>query len=71
MTNEDNTTDVPISNWTLATGTKPGARDVYSAAARVDTQNVCFHATRSLRFAPHRCVDAHSGDETNGIAVAI
>jgi hypothetical protein len=29
MTNEDNTTDVPISNWTLATGTKPGARYVY------------------------------------------
>ena len=34
MTNEDNTTDVPISNWTLATGTKPGARDVYSPPAR-------------------------------------
>jgi hypothetical protein len=30
MTNGDNTTDVPISNWTLATGTKPGARYVYS-----------------------------------------
>ena len=30
MTNEDNTADVRISNWTLATGTKPGARDVYS-----------------------------------------
>ena len=30
MTNEDNTTDVPISDWTLATGTKPGARYVYS-----------------------------------------
>jgi hypothetical protein len=29
MTNEDNTTNVPISNWTLATGTKPGARYVY------------------------------------------
>ena len=29
MTNEHNTTDVPISNWTLATGTKPGARYVY------------------------------------------
>jgi hypothetical protein len=33
MTNEDNTTDVPISNWTLATGTKPGARYVYSSPA--------------------------------------
>jgi hypothetical protein len=30
MTNEDTTADVPISNWTLATGTKPGARDVYA-----------------------------------------
>ena len=30
MTNEDNTSNVPISNWTLATGTKPGARYVYS-----------------------------------------
>jgi hypothetical protein len=29
MNNEDNTADVRISNWTLATGTKPGARDVY------------------------------------------
>ena len=29
MTNEDNTNHVPISNWTLATGTKPGARYVY------------------------------------------
>ena len=29
MTNEQNITDVPVSNWTLATRTKPGARDVY------------------------------------------
>ena len=28
MNNEDNTAGVRISNWTLATGTKPGARDV-------------------------------------------
>jgi hypothetical protein len=28
MTNED-TPAVPISNWTLATATKPGARHVY------------------------------------------
>ena len=34
MTNEDNTTDVPTSNWTLATGTKPGAREVYAPPAR-------------------------------------
>jgi hypothetical protein len=29
MTHEDTTAEVRISNWTLATGTKPGARDVY------------------------------------------
>ncbi len=34
MTNEDTTADVPISSWTLATGTKPGARDVYSPHTR-------------------------------------
>ena len=34
MTNEENVTIVPISNWTLATGTKPGARDVYAPPAR-------------------------------------
>ena len=33
MTNEDNVTNVPISNWTLATGTKPGAREVYAPPA--------------------------------------
>jgi hypothetical protein len=32
MTNETITADVRISNWTLATGTRPGARDVYSPA---------------------------------------
>ena len=35
MTSENNTTDVPISNWTLATGTKPGARDGDSPTACV------------------------------------
>jgi hypothetical protein len=34
MTNEDNVTNVPISNWTLATGTKPGAREVYAPPPR-------------------------------------
>ena len=30
MTNEDNTADATrVSNWTLATGTKPGTREVY------------------------------------------
>ena len=40
MTNEDNTTDVPISNWTLATGTKPGARYVYSLTNRSTARHV-------------------------------
>ena len=40
MTNEDNTTDVPISNWTLATGTKPGARYVYSPPTRSTARHV-------------------------------
>ena len=34
MTNQENTADVPISSWTLATGTKPGAREVYSPPTR-------------------------------------
>ena len=34
MANEQNTADVRISNWTLATGTKPGAREVCSPATR-------------------------------------
>ena len=34
MTHEDNTADVRISNWTLATGTKPGVRHLYSPSAR-------------------------------------
>ena len=33
MTNEDTTADVRISNWTLATATKPGSRHVYSPSA--------------------------------------
>jgi hypothetical protein len=40
MTNEDNTADVPISNWTLATGTKPGARYVYSPSTRSTARHV-------------------------------
>ena len=39
MTNEESTTDVPISDWTLATGTKPGARHVYW----LDTQRTARH----------------------------
>ena len=29
MTNANHTSDVPVSNWTLATGTKPGERAVF------------------------------------------
>jgi hypothetical protein len=29
MTSKDNESDVPVSNWTLATGTKPFERHVY------------------------------------------
>ena len=35
MTNENNAADVRVSNWTLATGTKPGAREVYSPTPMV------------------------------------
>jgi hypothetical protein len=43
MTNEHNTIGERLSNWTLATGTKPGARDVYlptirSTAPRVEPE---------------------------------
>ena len=34
MAHEQDTADVRISNWTLATGTKPGAREVCSPATR-------------------------------------
>ena len=40
MTSEDTTADVPISNWALATGTKPGARNVYSPHARSTARHV-------------------------------
>jgi hypothetical protein len=29
MTNDSNSAHARVSNWTLATGTKPGAREVY------------------------------------------
>ena len=36
MTNEDDTADsTRVSNWTLATGTKPGVRQVYSPTPTV------------------------------------
>ena len=39
MTNEDNT-DVRISNWTLATGTKSGERHVYSPITKSTGRHV-------------------------------
>ncbi len=39
MTNEDNT-DVRISNWSLATATKPGERHVYSPITRSTARHV-------------------------------
>jgi|RhiMetdeSRZDD1v2_1073273.scaffolds.fasta_scaffold2500981_2 hypothetical protein len=30
MISKDDPSDVPVSNWTLATGTKPGERHVYA-----------------------------------------
>ena len=50
MTNEDTTADVPISNWTLATGTKPGARDVYSPHTRSTARHVAPEAKSSLEL---------------------
>ena len=47
MTNEDNTADVRISNWTLATGTKPGAREVSSPPARSSARHVELEAKSS------------------------
>ena len=40
MNNEDTTAGVGISNWTLATGTKPGARYVYSPTSGSTARHV-------------------------------
>jgi hypothetical protein len=40
MTNEKNTAGVQISDWTLATGTKPGAREVCSPPTRTTAARV-------------------------------
>jgi hypothetical protein len=62
MTNEDATTDVRISNWTLATGTKPGARDVYlplrDAARRTARE-------RTLDASRNGSLDADDTDSDN------
>ena len=47
MTNEDNITNVPISNWTLATGTKPGARYVVLATCQED-RSACSAGSQAV-----------------------
>ena len=34
MENANQPSEVPVSNWTLATGTRPGERHIYPAAQR-------------------------------------
>ena len=34
MENANQASEIPVSNWTLATGTRPGERHVYPAAHR-------------------------------------
>ena len=50
MTNENNAADVRVSNWTLATGTKPGAREVYSPTTRSTARHVGPEAKSSLEL---------------------
>jgi hypothetical protein len=38
MENEDQLKRVPISNWTLATGARPGERHVYSIERREESR---------------------------------
>jgi hypothetical protein len=64
MTNEDVTADVPISNWTLATGTKPGARDVYSPPSDAAQRAAQFDLAGSLRPV------MHAGDDNDSNEVA-
>ena len=47
MTHEDNAAGVRISNWTLATNTKPGARYVYSPTPRSTASHVEAEAKAS------------------------
>jgi hypothetical protein len=38
MTSENNASDVQVSNWTLATGTRPGERQVYQTVPQSHAQ---------------------------------
>jgi hypothetical protein len=57
MTNEDNAAAVRISNWTLATGTKPGARYVYSPTTRSTASHVEAEAKASSELPDASRVD--------------
>ena len=57
--NEDVRADVPISNWTLATKTKPGARDV-SSPRRADTR--CAPGERTLDASCQASLDGECQD---------
>ena len=50
MTNDDTLADVAISNWTLATGTKPGAREVYSPRAEGTERQTASEAKAAERL---------------------
>jgi hypothetical protein len=38
MTSQNNASDVPASNWTLATGTRPGERDVFPTVPQINVR---------------------------------
>jgi hypothetical protein len=65
MTNEDVTTDVPISNWSLATGTKPGARDVYSPPSDAAQRAAQFNPDLAGSLRPVM----HDGDDNDSQVV--
>jgi hypothetical protein len=52
MTNEDYIDETRVSNWTLATGTKPGAREVYSPTTTVKRGPVLVAGPRAGARAP-------------------
>ena len=55
MASENDTLDVPVSNWTLATGTHPGERDVYSIVPQNHAQPSA-PVTRSASRTPRSLV---------------
>ena len=59
MTNEENAADVRVSNWTLATGTKPGAREVF--ANNQEHCSACRARSQVVVGAPRREPGRHGG----------